>query len=74
MSKDTPYIAEPTNIDEVLAFLQAADQLDDMVWALRDWAQAAQWLTDQGAPDLNEFGNTMPMKDRFLWVIESRKI
>lgn len=68
-NNESPHIGVPLSLDQISEYTTTTDFLEDMSFALHDWVAAANWLTKLGAPDLNEHGNTMNMKDRFLWVV-----
>jgi hypothetical protein len=56
-------------MEEILTNLSDPDMMAEMAWALRDWREAAIWLHEAGAPDINSYGNRASLRERFEWYI-----
>lgn len=69
-----PILGKPMSMEDILKKLADPEMLAEFSWALRDWQEAAAWLTDQGAPEQNRHGNRASMLERFEWYEEQREV
>lgn len=66
-----PILGRASSTEDAIAYLSAPDTMQEMAWALRDWAEASAWLTERGVPAENEHGNWADMSWRFEWYIQN---
>lgn len=71
MSEQTQFYGRPMEIDAIFEHMTQKDTLEEMVFALRDWADAGKWLHDLGAPDKDDDDVWLSMVDKIKWVVEN---
>ena len=64
-----PIIGEPMSAKDVVERFSDRTVLEDFAFALRDWTEAAEWLSEHGAPTETPEGNWNPMVERIKWVM-----
>ncbi len=66
-----PIYGRPMDTDKALKDLSDPETIENMAWALRDWAEADQWLQDNGAPITHDNDIWLSLKEKFQWVLEN---
>jgi len=66
-----PIYGRIMEIDEALTHLSDPEMVEDMAWALRDWAEAENWARSLGAPSTHENDVWLSLKEKVQWVVEN---
>lgn len=66
----TPIVKGPMSTEDILEMFSDPEIIEEMSLVVADWIATAQWLSELGVPENTEDNHPLPLKDRFILLME----